>query len=261
MSAFLTRSIRCASLAAGLALIFGALPAHADTDDGDAPVVEHSSISRTLEALPRKPLAQRLAVTIYQFRSAMQEVTPLAATDMFTTALIESGQFRVLERAQIDANVMREKQMNAAGQTAGTVAHTQLHGAQYIFEGTISEANGGQRANQGGISIGGLSLGGGRNKDSLAIDVRIIDAASGDVLDSIAVSKIIKSSSESVGGTAAFASTVASMMGKRANPLTPDVNYQGARKEGVDKALRSCIEAAVLELIKRLPGDSANGGS
>lgn len=250
-------ALRSAALA--LTLIACALPAHADQEDGDAPLVEHSAISGKLEALPRKPIAQRLAVTIYQFRSAMQEVTPLAATDMFTTALIESGQFRVLERAQIDANVIREKQMNAAGQTSGSVAQTKLNGAQYIFEGTISEANAGESAKQGGINIGGLTLGGGRNKDTLAIDVRIIDAASGDVLDSVAVSKVIKSSSAGIGGTAAFASTVASMMGKSTSPLTPDVNLQTARKEGVDKALRSCIEAAVLELIKRLPAGVGTG--
>ena len=253
------RTLQPAAFAAGLVLALSPLLTHADSDDGDAPIVEHSKISSTLEALPRKPIAQRAAVTIYQFRSAMQEVTPLAATDMFTTALIESGQFRVVERAEINANVVREKQMNAAGQTTGTVAQKQLHGAQYIFEGVISEANAGQSAKQGGINIGGLTLGGGGNKDTLAIDVRIIDAESGDVLDSIAVSKLIKSSSAAVGGTAAFASTVASMMGKSVSPLTPDVNYQSARKEGVEKALRSCIEAAVLELIKRLPASAADG--
>jgi hypothetical protein len=55
-----------------------------------------------------------------------------------------------------------------------------------------------------------------------------------------------------VGGTAAFASTVASMNGRNANPMTPDVNYQSSHKESIDKALRSCIETSVLELIKRV---------
>src|SRR5262249_54818848 len=141
----------------------------------------------------------------------------------------------------------------AAGQSTGTTAQKQLRGAQYLFEGTVSEANAGQSAKQAGINIAGLNLGGGKSEDTLAIDVRIIDADTGDVLESIAVRKVIKSAGAGVAGTASFVGTVASMMGKTASPLTPDVNLQTSRKEGVDKALRSCVEASVLELIKRLP--------
>ena len=82
--------------------------------------------------------------------------------------------------------------------------------------------------------------------------MRIIDANTGDVLDSVSVSKAIDSSAAGIGGTAALAGTLASMSGRTANPLTPDVNYQTSHKEGVDKALRACIETSVLALIKRL---------
>lgn len=238
----------------------GAALAHNSDEDGDDPVVDHSKTSQELTKLPRKPLGERAAVSIYQFRSAMQEVTPLAAADMFTTALVESGQFRVVERSQLNETVVREKQLNAAGQTTGTTRGTQLRGAQYLFEGTVSEANAGQNTKQGGINIGGLNLGGGKNEDTIAIDVRIIDAETGDVLDSIAVRKVIKSTGAGVGGTASFVGTVASMMGKTASPLTPDVNLKTSRKESVDKALRSCIDASVLELIKRLPAAAAAAG-
>ena len=92
----------------------------------------------------------------------------------------------------------------------------------------------------------------GKNKDTIAIDVRILDANTGDVLDSVSVSKALSDSSVGVGGTAAFASTVASMNGRSANPMIPDVNYQSSHKESVDKALRACIETSVLALIKRV---------
>jgi hypothetical protein len=62
----------------------------------------------------------------------------------------------------------------------------------------------------------------------------------------------LSDSSVGVGGTAAFASTVASMNGRSANPMIPDVNYQSSHKESVDKALRACIETSVLALIKRV---------
>jgi curli biogenesis system outer membrane secretion channel CsgG len=147
---------------------------------------------------------------------------------------------------------MYEKQLNGAGQTTGEIAQQKLRGARYIFEGTVSEANAGADQKQGGISIGGLNLGGGKNKDTIAVDVRIIDAATGDVLDSVAVSKVLNDSSVGVSGTAAFANTVAGLRGRSASPFTPDVQAQSSHKESVDKALRSCIESAVLALIQRV---------
>jgi len=225
---------------------------HASNNDSDQPVVEQSKTSQALTNLPRKPLAERLPVTIYEFESGVPGLSAQAATEMFTTALIRSGQFRVVERARLNETVVREKQMNGAGQTTGTIAQTQLRGAQYIFDGTVSEANAGEDQTSGGINIGGLTIGGGKTKDTIAIDVRILDAASGDVLDSVAVTKVLKGTSASLGGTAALASTVAGMTGGTASELTPDVNVGTAHKEGPDQALRACIEAAVLELIKRV---------
>jgi curli biogenesis system outer membrane secretion channel CsgG len=226
--------------------------AQAGTQDSDQPVVQQSATSQALLKLPRRPLAERLPVTIYEFQSGVQGVTAQAATEMFTTALIRSGQFRVVERAHLNDTVMREKQMNSAGQTDGNVAQSQLRGAQYIFDGTVSEANIAADQHSAGISIGGLTIGGGKAKDSIAIDVRILDAASGDVLDSVAVSKVLKGTNANIGGTAALASTLASMKGGNASALTPDINIGTAHKDGSDEALRACIEAAVLELIKRV---------
>jgi curli biogenesis system outer membrane secretion channel CsgG len=220
--------------------------------EGDDPVVQESKQSQALASLPVKPLDQRVAVTIYEFHSGVPDVSVAAATDIFTTTLVESHQFRVVERNRLNQGLVPEKQLNGAGQSTGTAAQHQLRGARYIFEGTVTEANAGADQHQGGVSIGGLTLGGGKNKDTIAIDVRILDAETGDVLDSVSVSKVLHDSSVGVGGTAALAGTLASMSGHSANPLTPDVNYQSSRKESIDKALRACIETAVLALIKRV---------
>jgi curli biogenesis system outer membrane secretion channel CsgG len=217
-----------------------------------APQINDSKSTQALQALPPKPLSKRIPVTIYEFRSGVQEITAGAATDMFTTALVKSGQFRVVERARLNQGVVYEKQLNGAGQATGNAAQKQLRGARYVFEGTVSEANVAQDAHQGGINIGGLSIGRGKNKDAIAIDVRIVDANTGDVLDAVDVNKPIDGSSAGISGTAALASSIASMTGHSANPLTPDVNYQSSHKDGVDAALRACIEAAVLALIQRV---------
>jgi curli biogenesis system outer membrane secretion channel CsgG len=219
---------------------------------GEDPVVEQSKQSGALSSLPRKPLEQRVAVSIYEFHGGAPNVSVAAATDMFTTALIQSGQFRVVERNRLNQTVMHEKQLNSTGVAGGDAAQHQLRGARYIFEGTVSEANVGEQQHQGGVSIGGLNIGGAKSKDTIAVEVRILDADTGDVLDSVSISKAIDSSAVGVGGTAGFASTLASMTGHSASPLTPDVNYQVSHKEGVDRAMRACIETSVLTLIKRL---------
>ena len=226
--------------------------AHAAMAGEDVPVIQSTKQSKAFASLPVKPLDQRVPVAIYEFHVGVPDVTVAAATDIFTTALIESHQFRVVERNRLNAGVIAEKQLNGAGQTTGDVAQQKLRGARYLFEGTVTEANAGENQNQGGVSIGGLSLGGAKNKDTLAIDVRIIDAATGDVLDSVSVSKALKDTSAGIGGTAAFANTIASMRGKSASALTPDVQLQTSHKESVDKALRACIETAVLGLIQRV---------
>jgi curli biogenesis system outer membrane secretion channel CsgG len=220
--------------------------------EGDDPVVQSSKQSQALAALPPKALEQRIPVTIYEFHSGVPDVSVAAATDIFTTTLIESHQFRVVERNRLNQGVVYEKQLNGAGQATGDAAQHQLRGARYIFEGTVTDANAGADQKQGGVSIGGLSLGGGKNKDTIAVDVRILDANTGDVLDSVSVSKSLNDYSAGVGGTASLVSTLASMSGRTASPLTPDVSYQQSHKESVDKALRACIETSVLALIKRV---------
>jgi curli biogenesis system outer membrane secretion channel CsgG len=220
--------------------------------DGDDPVVQVTKQSSALAALPPKSLEQRIPVTIYEFHSGVQEVSVAAATDIFTTALIESHQFRVVERNRLSEGVSVEKRLNRTGQANGDAAQSQLRGARYIFEGTVTEANAGAQQRQGGVNIGGLTVGGGTNKDTIAVDVRIIDANSGDVLDSVSVSKVLNDSAAAIGGTSTFVGTLASMSGHTASPLTPNVNYQSSHQESVDKALRACIETSVLTLIKRV---------
>jgi hypothetical protein len=46
------------------------------------------------------------------------------------------------------------------------------------------------------------------------------------------------------------------MHGRQASPLTPDVNYQSSHKDSVNHALRACIEAAVVELAKRVSANA-----
>ena len=210
-----------------------------------------SASPSALEQLKRKPLNQRVAVSIYQFRSDISQLSADTATDMFMTALVKSGQFRVVERNRLEAGIDQEKRKNAAGQTTGKTAQHALRGAQYLLEGAVTESNPGANNKQGGINIAGFQLGGTRNKDVIAIDVRILDADTGDVLDSMTVSHPVKGSSMGISGTAALAGTIAAAKGGSASAFVPDVTAQNSSQDGVDAAVRACIEDAVLELAKR----------
>jgi curli biogenesis system outer membrane secretion channel CsgG len=195
--------------------------------------------------------ADRVAVSIYEFRSSVDEISARGATDMFATALLASGRFQLVERARLNEGVLREKQLNAAGQSAGTSAQGQLRAAEYLFEATISELSTGDRQAQGATSIGGLQLGGSGSSDSLGIDVRIVDAGSGDVRDAVALRRPLEGRAVQVSGVGTLLQTLQGMRGRKVGPLAPDASLQASRKESVDQALRSLIDDAVAQLAAR----------
>ena len=215
-----------------------------------APQVDAAPSTQAIKKLPRKS-GERVAVTIYEFRSGVTEIPARGATDMFKTALVQSGQFRVVERARLEQGVLREKQMNAQGMSKGTSAQQQLRDAQYVFEGAITEANPNQNARSGSIGVAGAEIGGGTNKDMIGIDVRIIDVASGDIVDVITVRKPIASDSIGIGGIGNLIATVRSVAGKAVSPYTPDVRVDQKRRESLDQALRAVIDDAVVVLSQR----------
>jgi len=148
--------------------------------------------------------------------------------------------------------VVREKQLNASGLSSGTSASEVLTGAKYIFEGSITEANASETQRSGAIRIAGAEFGGSTNKDILGIDVRVVDVASGEIVDVVTVHKSIASDSTSVSGIGNLIGTVLSMKGKSSS-FAPDFQMQQQRKESLDAALRAAIDLAVVELAHRLP--------
>lgn len=199
--------------------------------------------------LPAK--GERVAVTIYEFRSDVPEIGARGATDMFKTALVGNGRFRVVERSRLSEGVVREKQLNANGQSTGSSAQKQVTAAEYVFEAAITELSAGDRQTQGGVNIAGLQLGGGSGSDSIGIDVRIVDANSGELRDAITLRRALKSSGTQLSGTMALWQTVMAQRGKSASVYTPDVSVQTSRKDSVDQALRALIDDAVAQLAAR----------
>ncbi|WP_293389551.1 CsgG/HfaB family protein [Nevskia sp.] len=251
-------AVQAAALALAATLtLSGTLAGCASTAPAQA---DRSASHQALTKLPRKSPEQRVAVAIYEVTSNLQELPPRGATEQFKTALVKSGQFRVVERAQLDRGVVREKQMNAAGQTSGNSAQQQLRGAEYIFQAEITELNGGAGTSSNGINIGGFQLGGASNQDELGLDVSIVDAATGDVVDAINVRKTLGGSAISVGGLGALVNRVMAENGKSTSPYMPEVQHQSTRKDSFDAALREAIEESVRQLLLRFDSSVAQAG-
>jgi len=209
------------------------------------PEVDKSSTTKKLESLPRAEGSRRV-VTIYEFRSSVSEVSGTAATDMFTTALIKSGAFAVAERQRLNQGVAYEKQLNAQGQSTGSVARSQLKGAEFIFEGTVSEANVQASKTGGGGVFQGLGVEASGEKATIGVDVRVVSASTAEVLDAVNVRKPVKSGGFSMSGIGAFAQRLTK---KNLQGADAGVAHEG--REGVDEALRACIEEAVYLLVQR----------
>ena len=154
--------------------------------------------------------------------------------------------------------MLKEKQLNAANQTTGDTAQQKLTAARFIFEGTVSEANASQNSHSSTVAIGGLQLGGGKNEDVIGIDVQVVDADSGEILDAIDICTPIESKTSSIGGVGALINTVAMSQGWAPSPYTPDINVQSSHKDSVDAALRASIEAAVLQLAQRFSAQNSS---
>ncbi len=215
------------------------------------PVVDAGATSRALKKLPR-PEGEKVPVTIHQFTSESPDINARLATDMFTTALVKSGQFTVLERARLSQGVAKERQMASAGETSGTATPGSHKAARYVFEAVLTEVNPAVKTGKGSLAVGGAQLANVANDDVIGIDVRIIDVDSSEVLDSVSVRKAIHGSSHEASGLGSLAGNLlGGKLGATERKLAPDASLEGSRKESVDQALRSCIEAAVLDVSKR----------
>jgi len=244
--------IRNAALLAALVLAAGSGYGRDDRLASHEPAtVGEARAGRNAAGLPVRAPADRVAVGIYEFRSSVNEVPARAGTDLFTTALVQSGQFRVVERARSVEGALRERQLAAAGVADAGAGALPLRAAKYVFEGTISEATASQTQRSAGVTIAGMEVGRAGNRDVLSIDVRVVEVATGDIVDAVTVSKPVASETASVAGVGNLIGTV---LWQRGRPATyaPDIQLQQQRKESVDQALREAIELAVATLAARL---------
>lgn len=108
-----------------------------------------------------------------------------AMADQLTDALVQSGQFVVLERQTL-SDVISEQDMAASGrfQKSRSARTGKLTSAQVLVKGTISEFEMRSAGSGTGVGFKGVKIGTKRGAAHVGLIIRLIDTTSGEVLDS-----------------------------------------------------------------------------
>ncbi|MDI9570684.1 MAG: CsgG/HfaB family protein [Pseudomonadota bacterium] len=146
--------------------------------------------------------------------------------DMLINELAATKRFTVVERKELDA-VLSEQKLGASGlirpETAPGIG--KLTGARYLVAATVSAFEEDVAGSDQGVSFMGLSVGGSKGKAYIAVDLKVIDAESGEIADVRTVEGTSDSSGLRLGLNYGFFSGT---MGDKAKTPT-------------GKAIRACI--------------------
>lgn len=116
--------------------------------------------------------------------------------DMLASELVSTKAFQVLERKELDA-VLGEQDLGASGRvdkkTAARIG--KIKGAKYLVSSTVSAFEESTSGSGGGIGIGGISIGGKKERAYMAVDLKVIDTETGEIVDA----RTVEATSESGG--------------------------------------------------------------
>jgi len=170
--------------------------------------------------------------------------------EMLVTALINSNRFRVMERQALDA-VMQEQQLAASGAAApGQLGaqRGQIRTADIVITAAVTEfepeSSGGAAGLGGGGRVGGgfigLMIGGSVNKAHMALDLRVIDTSTSEVLAS---TRVQGQATDATGG----------LLGGIIGSTPLGAGLGGYSNTSMEKAIRVCIIEAVKYIAQTTP--------
>jgi len=145
--------------------------------------------------------------------------------DMLIAELFTVKAFQVLERKEIGA-VLSEQDLSASGRVSKStlVKMGRIKGAKYLIAGTVTAFEMSQ-ASGGKVRFKGLSLGGKKSKAYIAVDVKVIDAETGEIVDARTIEAKAKGSA----------------VGAGLNLRNFGISGDKSKKTPVGKAIRACI--------------------
>lgn len=157
-------------------------------------------------------------------------------TVQLTDALVQSGKFNVLTRADLDV-VFAEQDLAASGRMAQSTAAQKGKAipAQILIKGQITEFEENTSGGGQGFSISGVSLGTKKSTASMAVIVQLIDSTTGEVIDSRRVEGEARSGGLSVGYSGRF-----------------DLSSSNFKKTPLGKAVQMAIDRAVVYISEKL---------
>ncbi len=146
--------------------------------------------------------------------------------EMLVSELANTNAFQVLERKELNA-VIGEQDLGASGRidpkTKAKIGA--LKGAKYLVAGTVSAFEEQTTGTGGGISIRGFSFGGRKDRAYMAVDLKVIDVETGEIIDN----RTVEATSEAHGVR------IGAGVGMFSGSLS---QYE---KTPVGKAIRACI--------------------
>lgn len=157
--------------------------------------------------------------------------------DQLTDALMQSGQFIVLERQTL-GDVMAEQDLAQSGRTAASQsAQTgKLTSAQILVKGTVTEFENKSAGSGTGVGLGGFAIKNQREEAHVGLIIRLIDTTSGEVLDSKRVE------GKATAGGIGFAATAGGVT----------FGSEGFKKTPLGKAMQMAIDEATAFIAGKL---------
>ena len=103
--------------------------------------------------------------------------------DVLSNELSATGDFKVIERQKINAVLAEQDLASSYRMRPGSSPHTgNITGAQYLVTGSVASYTEDTSNTGGGLNIAGFRVGGGQAKAYVAIDLRVIDAETSEVV-------------------------------------------------------------------------------
>jgi len=121
--------------------------------------------------------------------------------DVLSNELSATGDFKVIERQKINSVLAEQDLASSYRMRPGSSPHTgNITGAQYLVTGSVASYTEDAAKTGGGLNFAGFHVGGGQAKAYVAIDLRVIDAETSEVVFSRTVEGRSTDKAMNIGG-------------------------------------------------------------
>jgi curli production assembly/transport component CsgG len=220
------------------------------------PKLEHISLQKEFDSIP-PPANGKITVAVYNFRDLTGQRKPSATYASFSTAVTQGAElflikalqevgygtwFDVVERTSVDDLIKERtiiKQMREAYEGKNSQQLPPMQFAGIIMEGGIIGYDSSIESGGAGYQWLGIGPQTQYSKDVVTVSLRAVSVATGKVLVSVSVTKIIYSTADSIAVLKSWQQGTQIFMAETGLTIN----------EPVSLAVKTTIEAAVVELI------------